>query len=150
MDLGGIFLQFIEKYHEVLRDADEAEMESTGLPDISIHQFFYLQEIRRQQTTTLTELARALHITKSSATAIVTKLITDGLVSRTKSEKDKRVYFLSLTEKGHRIFWHKELVYKKCIAIVTRHTTQDQQEILENAFQIMVDVFSQLENPPNS
>ena len=142
MDLGELFLRFIEQYHDVLRGADEAEMKSTGLPDISIHQFFYLQEIRRQHTTTLTELAKALHITKSSATAIVTKLINEGFVSRTKSKDDKRIYFLTLTEKGHQVFRHKEMAYKKFIDIIAIHTTKEEQKILENAFRIIINVFS--------
>ncbi|PWR70497.1 MarR family winged helix-turn-helix transcriptional regulator [Methanospirillum stamsii] len=138
MDLGELFLLFIEQYHEVLREADEAEMKATGLPDITIHQFFYLQEIRRQKVTTLTELAKALSISKPSATAVVSRLIKDGFISRTQSEKDQRKYHLSLTEKGHLIFHHKELAYKKFILQVQRCTSEKQQKLLAEAFQIMI------------
>jgi len=141
MDLGELFLRFIEQYHEVLREADEEEMKATGLPDITIHQFFYLQEIRHQNITTLTALAQALNITKPSATAIVSRLIKDGFVSRTKSEEDQRKYFLSLTDKGHLIFKHKERAYKKFIQNVEKCTTKKQQELLAEAFQLMISSF---------
>lgn len=64
----------------------------------------------------------------------MTKLINEGFVSRTKSEEDKRIYFLTLTEKGHQIFWHKDMAYKKLIEFVMFHITEDQQKILNMRF----------------
>lgn len=140
MDLGDLFLLFIEQYHEVLREADEAEMKATGLPDITIHQFFYLQEIRQKKVTTLTELANALNVTKPSANGVVSRLIKEGFLSRTKSEEDQRKYFLSLTDKGRLVFHHKELAYKKFIRLVESCTTEEQQKLLAESFQIMISV----------
>lgn len=140
MDLGDLFLLFIEQYHEVLREADEAEMKATGLPDITIHQFFYLQEIRQKKVTTLTELANALNVTKPSANGVVSRLIKEGFLSRTRSEEDQRKYFLSLTDKGRLVFHHKELAYKKFIRLVESCTTEEQQKLLAESFQIMISV----------
>ncbi|MDD1728193.1 MAG: MarR family transcriptional regulator [Methanospirillum sp.] len=141
MDLGELFLQFIEQYHEVLRDADADEMKATGLPDITIHQFFYLREIRHQEQTTHTQLAQALQVTKPSVTAAVSKLIKDGFVSRVQSAEDQRKFYLSLTRQGHLIFTHKERAYKRFIQQVERHATQEQKIILEEAFKIMISSF---------
>jgi DNA-binding MarR family transcriptional regulator len=148
MDLGELFLQFIEQYHEVLREADAEEMKATGLPDITIHQFFYLREIRRQEQTTLTELALALQVTKPSATAAVTRLIKDGFVSRTQSTLDQRKFHLSLTNQGHQIFIHKERAYKQFIQQVERQATEEQKATLAKAFRIMISSFSEKDRSP--
>lgn len=148
MDLGELFLQFIEQYHEVLREADAEEMKATGLPDITIHQFFYLREIRRQEQTTLTELALALEVTKPSATAAVTRLIKDGFVSRTQSTLDQRKFHLSLTKQGQQIFIHKERAYKKFIQQVERRATEEQRAILAEAFRIMISSFPEKDHNP--
>ncbi len=141
MDLGELFLQFIEQYHEVLRVADEEEMKAAGLPDITIHQFFYLREIRRHEQTTLTQLAQTLQVTKPSVNAAVTRLIKDGFVSRIQSTVDQRKYHLSLTKQGHQIFIHKERAYKRFIQQVEHQSSQEQREILAEAFRIMISSF---------
>ncbi|HWQ63953.1 MAG TPA: MarR family transcriptional regulator [Methanospirillum sp.] len=148
MDLGELFLQFIEQYHEVLREADAEEMKATGLPDITIHQFFYLREIRRQEQTTLTELALALQVTKPSVTAAVTRLIKDGFVSRTQSTLDQRKFHLTLTKQGHQIFIHKEKAYKQFIQQVERQATEEQKATLVEAFRIMISSFPEKDRSP--
>ena len=143
MDLGDLFLRFIENYHEVLRDADSTGMQSSGLPDITIHQFFYLEEIKRQGQTTLTTLAQALNVSKPSATAVVTKLTRDGFISRTRSPDDQRVFYLAVTEKGEEIFEKKNRAYRAFIEMVERTTSKSEQDILIQAFTIMDRCFHQ-------
>ena len=46
------------------------------------------------------ELAEALSLTKPGVTAIIRKLSNMGLVEKKQSQKDKRVYFVALTQKG--------------------------------------------------
>lgn len=141
MDLGDLFLRFIDQFHEVLRTADASGMESSGLPDVTIHQFFYLQEIERNENITLTELAQILGVTKPSVTAAVTKLMKDGFVSRTRSSEDQRKYHLALTERGHQIILNKQRAYKKYVEQLELATTDEEQKILVNAFRIMTACF---------
>ena len=139
MDLKDLFLQFIERYHRVLLEADRAEQGSTGFPDITITQYFYLQGVQRNENITLTELAAIIGVSKPSATAAVTKLISDGFIVRTQSKIDQRKFHLSLTAKGHEVFVHKQRAYREFIERLEQCTTKEEQKTLADAFRIMVE-----------
>jgi DNA-binding MarR family transcriptional regulator len=50
--------------------------------------------------STVTELAERMQLTQSTVTELVTRAETAGLVRRTQSEQDARVYWLELTPVG--------------------------------------------------
>ncbi|MEZ5334800.1 MAG: MarR family transcriptional regulator [Methanolobus sp.] len=68
--------------------------------DLSLNAYVYLKKIHSLSNPSLSELARSMHVTKPSASAMVHKLKGRGLVRITPSMRDKRVTLLSLTEKG--------------------------------------------------
>jgi len=91
------------------------------------------------ETGTLTELAAVIGVSKPSATAAVTKLISDGFIVRIQSKVDQRKFHLSLTAKGHEVFVHKQRAYRKFIERLEQCTTKQEQKILADAFRIMVE-----------
>lgn len=137
MDLEELFLRFIGQYHEVLREADREEIGMTNVPDITIRQFFYLEEIQHQKETTLTAVAQALSVSKPTATAAISKLVRDGYIIRTQSAEDQRKYILSLSEQGEQVFERKQEAYLKFIRQVRAGTSIEEQAILREAFEIM-------------
>jgi len=140
MELGDLFLQVIERYHHILIEADGSEPGSTpGFPDITINQYFYLQAVQRNENITLTELARIIGVSKPSATAAITKLISDNFVIRTQSKVDQRKFHLSLSEMGQAVFVHKHRACRQFIERLEQCTTPDEQKILTRAFRIMVE-----------
>jgi DNA-binding MarR family transcriptional regulator len=140
MELGDLFLQVIERYHHILIENEGSEPGSMpGFPDITINQYFYLQAIHRNENITLTELARIIGVSKPSATAAVTRLISDGFVIRTRSTTDQRKFFLSLSAKGQAVFLHKHRACRQFIERLELCTTPAEQKILTRAFRIMVE-----------
>ena len=53
-----------------------------------------------QGRSTVTELADRMQLTQSTVTELVTRAESAGLVSRSQSEDDARVFWLELTEEG--------------------------------------------------
>ena len=51
--------------------------------------------------STVTELAERMQLTQSTVTELVTRAESAGLVSRSQSEDDARVFWLELTPEGH-------------------------------------------------
>ena len=66
-------------------------------PNISYNSLLYLDLIAGKSGCTVSSLAEALHISKPAVTAKVNELVTQGLVKKLQSTKDKRVYHLTLT-----------------------------------------------------
>jgi DNA-binding MarR family transcriptional regulator len=139
MELEELFLQFIERYHRILLEADTMGRGSSAFPDITITQYFYLQGVQRHENITLTELADLIGVSKPSANAAITKLISDGFIERTRSAVDQRKYHLGLTDKGRDVFIQKQRAYREFIGRLEQCTTQKEQKILAGAFRIMVE-----------
>ncbi|WBU56246.1 MarR family winged helix-turn-helix transcriptional regulator [Paracoccus sediminicola] len=55
---------------------------------------------RRRDGLTMTELSRTLLISNGNATAVVNRLVEDGLVQRIPSEEDRRRITVRLSEEG--------------------------------------------------
>lgn len=72
--------------------------------DLTYDQHYTLRYIRQKQNCTSTELAEVFAVNKSAVTAIITRLADRELIERTRDERDRRVVYLSLTDKGSALF----------------------------------------------
>jgi len=72
--------------------------------DLSIGQIKSLIYIRYRGKASHRELARVLNVTPPVVTGIIDRLESIGLASRQTDESDRRIHWLTLTEKGRDIF----------------------------------------------
>ena len=72
-------------------------LRETGL---TTSQLLILQSIHKQGHSTPTAIARDIHVSQATVTNILTRLSQNGLVSRAKSDDDRRSVQVSLTESG--------------------------------------------------
>lgn len=70
--------------------------ENTIYPNITYNSLLYLDLISYKENCTVSYLADALHISKAAVTKKVNELIKQGLVVKTQSEKDRRIFYLSI------------------------------------------------------
>lgn len=68
--------------------------------NLTIAQLKSLLFIHSQGTTNFTMLAKALNVTPPRVTGIIDRLLKQGLVKREENPENRRMQFLSLTEKG--------------------------------------------------
>lgn len=78
------------------------------------------------------ELAGRINRTKATTTVLVDKLEKLELVSRVKSEKDSRVYLVSLTEKGKSYEQLFNQIAENMNSRVMNNLTEDEANLLEN------------------
>jgi DNA-binding MarR family transcriptional regulator len=73
------------------------------IKSFNINDYYYLTVIYQLGMPNFGDVANALHLTKPSISAMVQRLMKNGLVSKIQSEEDKRIFHLKLTEKGTQI-----------------------------------------------
>lgn len=73
---------------------------ATGQDEITPRQFGALLTLHQQGTLTLTELATAIAVDRSTLTEMVRRMVANGLVRRRGNGEDRRSSVLSLTPKG--------------------------------------------------
>ena len=101
--------------------------------------YYYLYVIESLNESNFSAIAEALNLTKPGVTAIVRKLCNMGLVEKKQSKEDKRVYFVSLTQKGKDILNGDRAVYKRVTeAINSFCKTKEEQKFIENLFETLV------------
>ena len=65
---------------------------------------YIVHEIGNQPGITTTEIAEKQKKTTSACSQLVKKLIAKGLVEQTRNAENKRIYNLTLTKDGHRVY----------------------------------------------
>ena len=102
--------------------------------DLSIGQLKSLIFIRYQGKASHRELARVLGVTPSVVTGIIDRLESIGLASRQTDESDRRIHWLTLTEKGSNIFNQFDQKSKNEIALVLDSLSEEELNGLVNGF----------------
>jgi len=71
--------------------------------EIPPYHFQVLHILMEQGTSTVSEIANILCISRPNMTPLIDKLIKDGLVCRTSNSKDRRIINISITDQGKKI-----------------------------------------------
>jgi len=106
---------FVDIFNQVLALEKKIFEQDKNFCDISMTETHVLEAIRKCDPPTMGNVAAKLQITPSTLTSSVNKLITKDYVERHRSEVDRRIVTLSLTEKGDSVFqlheeFHRDLV----------------------------------------
>lgn len=72
--------------------------------DITYNSLLYLDMIAYQKHCTASWIAQTLQVSKSAVTVKINELIHQGLVCKTQSETDKRIFYLEVTEAAARLY----------------------------------------------
>jgi DNA-binding MarR family transcriptional regulator len=80
-----------------------ALLRDTIAGDLTLDQYNIIRHINRRRMCTATELSEIYCVGKSAITAIADRLAEKGLIRRTPDRNDRRVIFLSLTQKGEQL-----------------------------------------------
>jgi DNA-binding MarR family transcriptional regulator len=105
-NIADLVSRYIHVSQSVEKKAGSLVKEQIG-SDLTNDQHFTLRYINQVGTCTSSELAEVFDVQKSAITAIIQRLWEKGLIERTRDEKDRRVVYLTLTEKGQDL-------YEKC------------------------------------
>lgn len=77
------------------KDAEELKITST--------QLMVLRKLSAHPDVGITELADLLHLGNSAASGVVDRMVKAGLITRQRSESDRRIFKLAMTDKGREI-----------------------------------------------
>jgi Transcriptional regulators len=70
---------------------------------MSKQELFTLMTMDRLKDATMSQLSESMNFPMSTATGIIDRLVKKGYVQRDKSESDRRIVVVSLTEKGSQL-----------------------------------------------
>ena len=78
----------------------------------------------------MSEIAGRLSVTTGTLTTNMNGLERKDYIRRERSQKDKRVVHVTLTEKGKKAFYHHRDFHKKMIRAIVKDLNEEEMEIL--------------------
>ena len=110
----------VNLFNEILKLEEEAII-TDEFKDITNNDMHIIEAIGLTGENTMSVVARKMGITAGSLTTAVNVLVNKKYVTRLRSEQDRRVVFLKLTEKGIRAYEHHREYHRQMTdAVISR------------------------------
>ncbi|WWR15943.1 MarR family transcriptional regulator [Lachnospiraceae bacterium JLR.KK008] len=129
MDINTALNEVFVKVFKNIMALEEQAIRSEAYQNATANDMHVMEAIGNGKPKNMTSVARSLSVTTGTLTISVNSLVKKGFVERVRSEEDRRVVLISLTEKGKALYrrhqkFHEELVER----IVNR--LNDQEKVL--------------------
>lgn len=132
------------KIHEMLNEVlvrlfrnintiEENAIKQSIYQNMTTNDMHVIEAIGMGKPKNMTSVARSLMVTTGTLTISVNSLVKKGFVERTRSEEDRRVVLISLTEKGKEAFRRHQQFHDNMVEAVTAQLSVEEQEILQKA-----------------
>lgn len=95
--------------------------------DITNNDMHIIEAIGLDGDSTMSMVAKKMRITAGSLTTSINSLVKKGYVTRKRSDKDRRVVHIMLTEKGEKAYFHHRDFHIQMVSCATEN--MDDQEI---------------------
>ena len=77
-----------------------------------------MEAIGIQESKNMSTVAKTMSVTVGTLTIAINHLVKKGYVERTRSEEDRRVVLVSLSEKGEKAYLHHKIFHEKMVMAV--------------------------------
>jgi DNA-binding MarR family transcriptional regulator len=101
--------------------------------DMTNNDMHIVEAIGKGEAKRSSEVARLMSVTTGTLTRAVDGLVEHGYVQRTRSDRDKRVVYLTLTGRGRQAFDHHRHFHEEMIANIKATLSEEELAILIRA-----------------
>lgn len=110
--------------------------------DISHNDMHIIEAVGIEEPRKMSEIAKRLGVTVGTLTTNINSLERKNYVIRERSDSDKRVVFVTLTERGRKAFFYHRDFHKKLIRSVVSEFSSDEKEVLMRCLNKVNDFFT--------
>ena len=119
----------VRLFQEIL-DIESKALITSEFKDISVNDMHIIEAIVEKEPKNMSTVAKIMSVTVGTLTIAINSLVKKGYVHRERSEEDRRVVLISLTEKGRKANAHHQKFHDGMIQAVLKDLDEDQQKIL--------------------
>lgn len=111
-------------------DAEAKAVITEEFKDITNNDLHIMEAIGIEEPRKMSDIARKLNVTAGTLTTNINSLEDKGYIVRERSNQDKRVVCVILTEKGRKAFFHHRDYHKRMIRTIVKDLKEDEKEVL--------------------
>lgn len=126
-------------------DIEEKALITDQFKDISVNDMHIMEAIGIEKPKNMSSVARLVDVTVGTLTIAINNLVKKGYVMRVRSEEDRRVVLVSLSEKGKAAYEHHRQFHQKMVEAVLEDLNQEETLVLTNALKKLSSFFRQYE-----
>ena len=116
-----------------INEVEERSIITQEFGDITNNDMHVIDAIGIDRPKNMSSIARELSVTVGTLTISVNSLVKKGYVVRNRSSEDRRVVFISLSEKGVKAYYHHKKFHEQMIDSVVKELTEEELEALVKA-----------------
>ena len=147
MDISHTLNEVLVKLFRDINTLEERAIRTEEYRDVTTNDMHVMEAIGPDGAKNMTRVAKELEGTTGTLTISVNSLVKKGYVDRTRSEEDRRVVLVSLSEKGKRAYLHHHKFHEEMIDAVLKELTEEEQRALENALSKLIRFFRSTVQP---
>lgn len=120
---------------------EEKALISDEFKDISSNDMHIIEAIGIEAPQNMSSIAGRMKVTVGTLTIAINNLVKKGYVVRTRGEKDRRVVFISLSEKGKKAYDHHQQFHHEMTEAILNRLSKEEIEVLMKALHNIRDYF---------
>ena len=101
--------------------------------DVTANDMHVIEAIDMEGARNMTSVAKSLGVTTGTLTIAVNSLVKKGYVERVRSEEDRSVVQISLSQKGRKASLHHQQFHEQMIEAIVEELSAEEQAVLEKA-----------------
>lgn len=119
----------VNLFHEIW-ELEEKAIITEEFKDLTNNDMHVIEAVGLGEGNNMSAIAKKLNITVGSLTTAMNSLVNKGYVERRRSEKDRRVVFVRLTQKGIKAFRHHEDYHRQMTEAIVNKLSEDELPVL--------------------
>jgi DNA-binding MarR family transcriptional regulator len=130
----------VDLFHGISYEEEKAVI-TEEFKDISNKDLHIIDAVGIKTPKNMSSIAKDLNITVGTLTIAINNLLKKGYVKRKRGEKDRRVVYISLSEKGKKAYYHHREFHRNMIEGLLSPLTEDEGEMLVRIMQYFHNYF---------
>ncbi len=141
MDSYNTFNEILVTLFNDIMDIEEKAVITEEFKDITNNDMHVIEAIGLSGGRNMSAVAKDLSVTVGTLTIAINNLVKKSYVRRTRSEKDRRVVLISLTEKGKKAFEHHKNFHDEMVRATLKGLNMEETEVLVKALSNLATFF---------
>ncbi len=141
MDINQVLNELLVSLFKDINEIEEKAIQTEDFLGITTNDVHVMEAIGTGTVKNMSTVARALGVTMGTLTISVNSLVKKGYVQRIRSDEDRRVVLVSLTDRGRQAHEHHRVFHEKMITEIVKDLTSEEKEVLSKSLHKLIGFF---------
>lgn len=141
VDIYNSFNEILVNLFNDIMDIEEKALITEEFKDITGNDMHIIDAIGIGSPRNMSTVAKTMSVTVGTLTIAINSLVKKNYVERVRSEEDRRVVLLSLSEKGKKAYHHHQKFHDDMIKATIKGLSKEETLVLVKAITNMTDFF---------